>query len=381
MRHGKLEWINILDKSFFFCLFFILSIFYKKKKTPYFIDKNAIKKVLIIRQGGLGDVFLSLPFFRLLKKELNLDVLDIVCVKRNISAINILQAEILFDKIFLLERNFQYLFKKYDLVINLDQSKYEYVTPTLMALISAKYKIGYDIKNRARFYTHKVVYRHEEYEAQSIINILQYLEIFQNVEEVNLLAKDTEKLKFQAKNILLSSGVKDRFVVLSIGGLNSQNKLNLTTVVKLSQALLDQHYNILFVGNKIDYLQTEKIIDLIHRDSRVHNLCGKFSLKETISILSSADYFIGYDGGPLHLAVFAGTKTISIWGPSLFGKWSPKNIERHFFIKTNLPCQPCLYGRFPMFLKCPYDMKCMKDLEKDDFVVKKIINIIQDDTM
>lgn len=381
MKHGKLEWINILDKSLFFCLFFILLILYKKKKVPYFIDNNKIKRILVIRQGGLGDVFLSLPFFRILRRELNLDLLDIVCVKRNISAINVLQEEISFDQIFLLEKDFRYLFKKYDLVINLDQSKYEYVTPTLMALISAKYKIGYDIKNRARFYTHKVVYRYEEYEAQSIVNTLQYLEIFQNVEEVNLLARDIEKLKFQANDILLNHNIKNRFIVLSIGGLNLQNKLKPEIIAKLSSSLVEQNYNILFIGNKIDYLETEKIIHLANKKDKVYNFCGKFSLKETISILSTADYFIGYDGGPLHLAVFAGTKTISIWGPSLFNKWSPKNIERHFFIKTNLPCQPCLYGRFPIFLKCPYDMKCMKDLEKDDFVVKKIINIIQDGAM
>ena len=375
------EFINFLDKSLFFCLFFILSVFYKKKKTSYFIDKNKIKKILVIRPGGLGDVFLSLPFFRILRKNLNLETLDVVCLQRNIAAFNVISEEILFDKIFLLEKNFQYLFKKYDLVINLDQAKYDYITSSLVALISAKYKIGYDIKNRARFYTHKVVYRHEEYEAQSIINTLQYLEIFKNVEEDDLLAEGREKLITLGRIILDRNEVEGKFIVISIGGLNLQNKLKLETIVKLSQSLLDQNYNILFIGSKTDYLETEQIINLVNKKDKIYNFCGKFFLKETISILSLADYFIGYDGGPLHMAVFAGTKTISIWGPSLFDKWSPKNQDRHFFIKTHLPCQPCLYGRFPIFLKCPYSMKCIRDLEREDFVVKKIIKITQDAAM
>ena len=79
--------------------------------------------------------------------------------------------------------------------------------------------------------------------------------------------------------------------------------------------------------------------------------------------------FFGYDGGTLHMAAVAGCPTVSIWGPSLFEKWSPKG-KNHAFVKKEFPCQPCVYGRFPVFKKCSYEMKCLCDISSIEIISK-----------
>ena len=105
-------------------------------------------------------------------------------------------------------------------------------------------------------------------------------------------------------------------------------------------------------------------------DGHIVNLCGKTSLKESFGVLSHAGVFFGYDAGPLHMAVASGCKTVSIWGPSLFDKWAPQFSDRHSFVRKDLACQPCLTGRFPIFVGCPFGLECLRSLTAEEIVDK-----------
>ena len=82
------------------------------------------------------------------------------------------------------------------------------------------------------------------------------------------------------------------------------------------------------------------------------------------------------DGGPLHMAVALGVKTVSIFGPvddKVYGSYPPS--EKHTVIKKDLPCRPCYYNfKIPV---CEQDKYCLKGISADEVFnsVKNILNM------
>ncbi|MDP2929033.1 MAG: glycosyltransferase family 9 protein [Candidatus Omnitrophota bacterium] len=96
-------------------------------------------------------------------------------------------------------------------------------------------------------------------------------------------------------------------------------------------------------------------------DGRVINLTGKLNLKELAAVMSELKLLVCNDGGPLHMAVALGVKTVSIFGPVdevVYGPYPPD--VKHVVVKKDLPCRPC-YKDF-RFAGCSNNRKCMEDI-------------------
>lgn len=371
MRHECFEPVNLLDKTLFLALFHGQKIFRPRPESPYSLDANGVHRILVIRPGGLGDMLLALPFFRRLKELFPEAVVDLVCMQRNVGAARILDSELRFHRLLLLERDtFPLLRSQYDLAISLDQSKYRYIVPSLMGMIRARIKIGYDIGQRTRFCTHRVVYRHDEHEAQSSLNILKFFGVNYTVSENDLVLDGILGMQDEARPLLEKNGlVAGGFIACSFGGLNPQNKLPDRTARGLLELLRQRPgLPLVALGGMADYEAAERLCAGI--DNNALNLCGQTTLRQTLGLLGHAALFFGYDGGPLHMAVAAGCPTVSVWGPSLFDKWGPTLSPRHAFVKRHLACQPCLNGRFPVFAGCPHGLACLNSLSADEIAEK-----------
>jgi ADP-heptose:LPS heptosyltransferase len=371
MKHGIFERFNLLDKILFKGVFNGLALLRPDLSFPYSIDGQAIRHILVIRPGGFGDMLLALPFLRQLKLTFPDATIDLVCMKRNVGLAKIMNEELNFARILLLEKDsLSFLKTKYDLAFSLDQSKYQYLVPVIMGLLSARIKVGYDIGRRARFCTHRVVYRHDEHEAQCSLNGLKFFGIDPRVTEENLGLSCLPECRDMTGPIVAQHGLESgKFVACSFGGLNPQNKLSAQTLRKLVERLCTGFgFQLVILGSDVDSADVESLMPGF--DGRIVNLCGKTSLKETLGVLNHAGVFFGYDGGPLHMAVAAGCKTVSVWGPSLFDKWAPQFSDRHSFVRQNLACQPCLNGRFPIYQGCPFNRECLLRLDTDVIATK-----------
>ena len=104
-----------------------------------------------------------------------------------------------------------------------------------------------------------------------------------------------------------------------------------------------------------DYIESQ--------EGRCLNLCGETSLLSFAGIIAKAKRLITNDGGPLHMSVALGVKTVSIFGPvdeKVYGPYPAS--ERHVTItKDKLPCRPC-YNNFK-FPECVNDNECLKGLD------------------
>lgn len=100
-------------------------------------------------------------------------------------------------------------------------------------------------------------------------------------------------------------------------------------------------------------------------DGNTVSLAGRTSLKELISVIANASFFISNDTGPMHIAAALDVPVFAIFGPANPVRTGPYgNI--HTVIKEDLPCSPC-YRKKP----CD-DFKCMNNI-----TVEKVFNIIR----
>jgi len=97
---------------------------------------------------------------------------------------------------------------------------------------------------------------------------------------------------------------------------------------------------IVLLGDENEVNISAKIIQELNNS--VISLIGKTSVLEAMNVLHESEFFIGLDGGLMHLAAALKKPTFTIWGPSsisLYGyeKFSPL----HKCVSLNLTCNPC----------------------------------------
>lgn len=96
----------------------------------------------------------------------------------------------------------------------------------------------------------------------------------------------------------------------------------------------------------------------------VRNLAGQSSLVETGGILSEMDLLLSNDSGPIHMAVAAGTRTVTIFGatnPLRTGAYG----SGHIALGSDISCRPCLSETCRRG-----DRQCLLDVTVDPVVAR-----------
>lgn len=127
--------------------------------------------------------------------------------------------------------------------------------------------------------------------------------------------------------------------------------------------LLPSHKFIVLGGKGDTFCQELEDLD----SSRVKNLAGKLSLKESSQLVAHGKLLISADTGLIHVADVYGANGIMLYGPTAFGGTTFPQIST---LKTNLNCMPCTKdGRG----KCIQDIyqKCMLEITPE-MVAKEV---------
>jgi ADP-heptose:LPS heptosyltransferase len=104
----------------------------------------------------------------------------------------------------------------------------------------------------------------------------------------------------------------------------------------------------------------------------VINLCGATTLLQTAALLTRCDVAVANDGGPLHVAVAAGVRTVSIFGPVNATVYGPYPREGHEVVTHDILCRPCY--RYFRRADCAH-VSCLSQITPDD-VFEKIEKIL-----
>jgi ADP-heptose:LPS heptosyltransferase/glycosyltransferase involved in cell wall biosynthesis len=74
--------------------------------------------------------------------------------------------------------------------------------------------------------------------------------------------------------------------------------------------------------------------------ARTVNLAGKTTIREMAAVLKSCAYFVGNDSGPMHVAVAAEVSVVGLFGPGEYERFKPWGPDPEV-VRLGLTCNPC----------------------------------------
>ncbi len=325
--------------------------------------EQVVTKVLIIRFSSIGDIVLTTPVIRCLKKQL-------------------LNAEVHYLAKFafrsLLESN-PYITKLHLLDENLEQ--------LATTLKKEKFDVVIDLHHNLRTFKFKRILKAPKTYSFNKLNIRKWLltavkiNVMPNVHIVDRYMNTVEALGVTNDGLGLDYFIPNKdvvpdddipaahslgFIAVVIGAALPTKKL---PVAKLKQLCAQINHPIILLGGPEDRTEGNEIAEL--DPFKIYNACGKFNLNESADLVRRSKLVITHDTGLMHIAAAFNKKIISIWGNTVpaFGMTPYYGVATqpiNTMEVKGLHCRPCSKIGYN---KCPLGhFKCMNNQDIEQVV-------------
>ncbi len=334
----------------------------------YFKSKHLMNKtkLLIIRFSSIGDIVLTTPVLRCLKKQLGSSVEIHYLTKKQFA--NILQANSYIDKVIVLDKKLK------DVISDLKQHDYDYIIDLHNNLRSALVKImlqknSYSF-NKLNFkkwlmVNLKINYLPDIHIVERYMKTVDFLNIKYDGQGLDYYLDETEEVQESE----LSEELQNGFIVFVIGGKHHTKRFPDEKIISICNKI---NYPIILLGGREDEASGNQIASACKKN--VYNKCGKYSLNKSASLIKQSQTVITHDTGLMHIAAACRKPIISIWGNTVpaFGMYpflpddlNNQNLSKIVEIK-NLACRPCSKIGYK---KCPKKhFQCMNDINEEEII-------------
>ena len=157
------------------------------------------------------------------------------------------------------------------------------------------------------------------------------------------------------------------YIAVVIGAALATKKLPLHKLQELCAAI---DHPIILLDGKDDYEDGKAIAKM--DEIKIYNACGKFNLNESADLVKKSKLVITHDTGLMHIAAALQKPIISVWGNTVpaFGMYPyyGKRSNMHYDVVeiNKLWCRPCSKIGYK---KCPKGhFKCMEKIAVNDIV-------------
>jgi ADP-heptose:LPS heptosyltransferase len=343
--HGpwSLKIVKVVDYVFGSALAFILPAHSVTSMA------NPVKKVLVIRPGGIGDAVFLLPILKNLKAQ-GLDI-HILAEPRNVEVFTSQGYDV-----FCYHRPnslVQVIRTSYDVVIDTEQ--WHYLSAILSYFLRTPHRIGFATRSlRAKLFNRSVFYDDNAYELDNFLKLFEGL-LTQPPKDINGCAYVTEDLKQWALGQIPSNSV-----TVLLGGSIALRRLSKEQLERIINEVISKGgCPVLLGGRDVSRLACDIVTK--SRELKILNFVGQTSLAQSLALIQRSQHFLGPDSGLMHLACAVGTPVTAFFGPGNLAKWQPKGSE-HRVVTENVSCSPCT--RFGYTLPtCQGTYHCMKNIK------------------
>jgi heptosyltransferase-2 len=322
-------------------------------------------KFLIIRFSSIGDIVLTTPVVRCLKKQLP-DAEVHYLTKYGFR--EIMESNPYVDKLHLLKDDLN------GVIENLQKEKFDYIIDLHNNLRTLKVKQALQVVPSISFNKLNV----QKWLLTALkINVLPRVHIVDRyLETVKKFGvkNDGKGLDYfiPGKDIVPDNDIPAAqslgYVAVVIGAAHNTKKL---PVHKLQELCAKIDHPIILLGGAEDRAIGDEIasIDPI----KIYNSCGKFSLNESADLVRRAKIVITHDTGLMHIAAAFKKPVISVWGNTVpaFGMtayYGNSMVANDLFEVKGLWCRPCSKIGYS---KCPLGhFKCMEKQDIEQMVQK-----------
>lgn len=345
---------------------------------------------MIINIFGIGDVLFTTPFISNLKANFPKAKIGYLCNKR---AAPILANYQKINKLFLYERDdfldvlkeskWEFLKKASRLLAELKRERFDVVfdfslsssADFLMWLIGIKERIGLSYKDRSHFLTKKFCL--EGFETKHVVEY--YLDILLDLGltlhtrslEIDIPKEDQMWAdEFLKKHHVRGPGVLVGILPgagLSWGKQAYYRRWEIEKYAQLVDKIIEKFsVKIILLGDKSEADLCQRL--MAGRESYMIEAFGQTTIGQLAALFQRCHMVVLNDGGPLHVALAAGTKTVSIFGPvdehvyGPYGAW-----DKHLVVTREIVCRPC-YRRFRM-TDCQH-ISCLRGITPEEVFQK-----------
>ena len=157
----------------------------------------------------------------------------------------------------------------------------------------------------------------------------------------------------------LPDGYQQGFIIIVIGAKHFTKQMPNDKLVELCNHIVSP---VVLLGGNEDFKKAEDVRNNCAKE--VLNLCGRYSINQSASLIKQSELVITPDTGLMHIAAAFGKRIISLWGNTIpeFGMFPYQaHHDSRIFQVHHLSCRPCTKIGFK---KCPRKhFKCMNDID------------------
>lgn len=308
------------------------------------VQPGRLRRLLVIRPGGMGDMILLLPVLARLRRDLPSCEIDIVCEKRNLP---VLALAGLGDRALAYDGGpvqfLRALRRGYDAVVDTEQ--FHHFSAVFALLTGASVRIGFNINPRRNaLYTHLVSYAPDGPEGDQFGRLLQPLGLGPEPQRLpGVLTACRRDLPPDLEALVRGEGP---LVAIHAGSRTAYKRWPADRFAELGRRLaLQAGLRVVTVGDRGDLPDTARVTAaMVRHGCPVVSAAGRLDLARTASLLARADLFVGGDSGLAHLAVALDRPAVVLFGPSDPRKWGTRD-DRRRVVSDPPPCSPCfLFG-------------------------------------
>lgn len=309
------------------------------------IDKTQVKRMLVITLSNAGDIILTTPVIRALRREFPEGRIDVLVGPMGEEIFNkdpLVSKLIIYDKHMSIieKRRLQLKLKnlRYDLVVDIRNTVFP-------LLIGPKFRTA-TIQRFPSTLVHRM--KRHLYRLKSLgigtLDEKPYIHIPEEDDKyVSVLLKDERIIR--------------PIVVINPGAKSHLKRWTPEAFAALADRLIDEcGVEAIFVGLDQDSAVVDDITSRMKSGAR--NFVNKVNIRQLAALIKRSALLITNDSAPLHIGCAVGAKVLAIFGPTDPRKYGPTG-KHDRFIRAELPCAPCESAT------CKYNYECMKSVSAE----------------
>ncbi len=328
-------------------------------------------KILVIRFSSIGDIVLTSPVVRCLKKQIQAEIHYLTKKKFD----NIVRSNPYIDKVFSFEKDIAEILnvlkaEQYDYVIDLHKNLRSVRVRQALGVKTYSFNklniekwLMVNLKINCLPNKHIVDRNLETVAPLNIINDGAGLDYFIPEKDEVDIGRIGSQYNFSIPNA--------QYIAFVIGAAHATKRLPVEKIIDICNKI---QLPVIVLGGKDDFDNGELITS--KSTGYALNLCGKLNLNQSASVVRQAHRVITHDTGLMHIAAAFRKNIISIWGNTIpqFGMYpylpetpkSDKTLNEVIEVK-GLSCRPCSKIGYE---KCPKGhFKCMQMIDTDKVAI------------
>lgn len=344
-------------------------------------DKEKRTKILVFQTAFLGDLILTIPLIKGIKKTYsNSEMIVIVRgglaeIIRNMDEVD---GVIEYDK----TGKDKGIFKMLGVIKMLRRGKFDIVfsphrsfrTSIILFFSKIPQRIGFKESALSFIYSKTIARNRSLHEIEKNLLLLKLIDPDFRYENVTSIRIKNELYK-EVRQKLSDYGIFNNHELITVApGSHWETKRWLPErYAEVISRLSEDGHKIILIGSDEDSEISKKIES--YCKNKIINLCGKTTILESAAVIASSNVLLSNDSATVHIASLTRTPVVVIYGPTLpsFG-FTPYGVNSAIIEYNGLQCRPCS-SHGPM--ECPEGhFKCMRMISVDEVysAVKKLVN-------